>query len=153
MKFGDYIINEEKSYLGNKIGDVLTSLQDVQSDIDNLGARHLSRLAESIVNQIRKILHSGWNPKYNKRLERLQNIAVAIQKTIEERGDLKEIIPAATAELERISGELGVKINNLKAPFQDQEDIQDQDFQPTQEPDMQEPAGQEPDMQEPGLSL
>lgn len=131
-KFKEYLINEDKNYLGNKIGDVLTSVQDMQQDIDNLGSRHMSRMAEGIVNQIRKILHGNWNPKYINKLKNLQKIAVAIQKTIDEKGDLKQIIPAAAAALGDISGKLGVRINNLQAPEQEGEnDLQPQDFQPT----------------------
>lgn len=131
-KFGEYLINEERSYFGGRIADVLTSLQDIQNDMPNLGSRHLSRLAENIVNQIRKILHSHWNPKYNNKLKELQKIAVAIQKTIDERGDLKEILPSATSALEMLSGKLGVKINTLNAPEAEQgQDLQPQDFQQT----------------------
>jgi hypothetical protein len=133
-KFGEFLINEEKNYFGGRLSDVLTSLQDIQNDMDNLGTRHLSRLAENIVNQIRKILHSHWNPKYNNKLKELQKIAVAIQKTIDERGDLKQVLPASVSALEELSGKLGVKVNSLKAPeSQGEEDIQPQDFKSTQE--------------------
>ena len=134
-KFGVFLLNEERSYLGHRIGDVLSSVQELQDDMPNLGSRHLARLAENVVNQIRKILHTNWNAKYNNKLKELQKIAVAIQKTIDEKGDLKEMIPSAVAALQNLSGKLGVKINNLEAPeVPDEQDIQPQDFQPTQEP-------------------
>lgn len=115
-RFSQFLINEERSYLGHRVGNVLTSLQDLQGDLENLGSRHMARLAEEIVNQIRKILHSNWNPKYHNQLKELQKVAVAIQKTIDDRGDLREIIPAAAQVLQNLSGKLGVRVNNLDAP-------------------------------------
>jgi hypothetical protein len=131
-KFKVFLLNEERSFLGHRVGDVLTSMQDLQQDMANLGQRHLTRLAEDIVNQIRKILHSRWSPKFHKHLKELQRIAVAIQKTIEDKGNLREIIPAAVQSLQTLSGKLGVKVNNLQAPEElpGQEATQD-DFQLT----------------------
>jgi hypothetical protein len=155
-RFRSFLINEERSYLGHRIGDVLTSVQDLQGDMENLGSRHLARLAENIVNQIRKVLHSRWNPKYNNQLKDLQKIAVAIQKTIDERGDLKQILPAASQELENLSGKLGVKVNNLKAPEDDssgEDEIAPQDFQPTEPPPSEEQNPQEVPPQMPQANM
>lgn len=133
-RFKQFYINEERSYLGHRVGDVLTSMQDLQNDMANLGTRQLARMAEAIVNQIRKILHSRWTPKYQHQLHDLQKVGVAIQKTIEEKGDLKEILPAAVQALSDLSGKLGVKINDLDAPegVEDTGDpVNPQDFQAT----------------------
>lgn len=128
-RFESFLINENRSYLGHRVGDVLTALQDLEEDMPNLGSRHISKLAEGIVNQIRKIIHSNWEQKNQKYLRELQKIGVAIARTIEERGDLKEIIPGVTAALQDLSGKLGVKVNNLKAPEQmPGEDISGDDF-------------------------
>lgn len=146
-RFSNFLINEEKSYLGHRVGDVLVSLQDLQGDLENMGTRQLSRYAEEVVNQIRKILHSRWSPKYQNQLKELQKIGVAIQKTIDERGDLKQLLPAAVKSLESLSGRLGVKINNLKAPeVSDDSDLTPQDFQSTgEQPDFKKkPESQQP---------
>ena len=132
MGFRDFLINEENNYLGNKVGYVVSAAQDLQSDMQNLGSRHLNRLAEKLVNQIRKVLHGSWSVKQQPHLKNLQKIAIAIQKTIDERGDLKEILPAATAELEKVSAALGAKVNNLDAPEEmEGEDVTQDDFQLT----------------------
>jgi uncharacterized protein YydD (DUF2326 family) len=115
-KFENFLLNEDKNYLGNKVSDILSALQDIQGDIDNLGSRHLSKLAEGVINQIRTILHSNWNLKNIKYLKELQKIGVFISKTIEEKGDLKQTIPAATKALEELAGKIGAKINDLTAP-------------------------------------
>lgn len=115
-KFKLFLFNEERNFLGRKVGNVLTAMQDVQQDMPNLGSRHLTKLGEDLVNQIRKILHSRWSGKNEKNLRELQKIAVAIKKTIEDKGDLREILPTATQVMQNLSGKLGVKVNSLKAP-------------------------------------
>lgn len=115
-RFKHFLLNESRTFLGHKVNDVLTSLQDVQEDMPNLGARHLKKLAEQIVNDIRKILHSNWDVANHKYLKELQKIAVAIQKTIDEKGDLRDIVPAATQAVQTLAGRLGVKVNDLQGP-------------------------------------
>lgn len=132
--FKYFLLNEEKSYLGHRVGDVLTAMQDVQEDMPNLGSRHLTKIAEDLVDQIRKILHSSWSGKNQKYLKDLQKIAVAIKKTIEDKGDLKEILPAALQSMQQLSSKLGVKVNNLDAPEIPGQDSQPQDFQQTPTP-------------------
>ena len=107
-RFKHFLVNENRTYLGRKVNDVLTSLQDVQEDMPNLGSRHLTKLADQVVNQIRKILHSSWDVANHKHLKELQKIGVAIQKTINEKGDLKEILPAATQSVQTLAGKLGI---------------------------------------------
>lgn len=131
-RFSSFLINEERSFLGNQVGDVLSSLQSIQGDIENIGSRQLSKYSEEVVNQIRKLLHKTWNPKYHNQLRELQKIGVAIQKTIDERGDLKQVLPAAVSALSSLSGRLGVKVNNLKAP-EAGTDLSAADFQSTGE--------------------
>ncbi len=150
MSFKRFLINEEKNYLGNRVGDVLTAAQELQQDMENMGSRHLNRLADNVVNQIRKILHSQWSSKSEKHLQKLQRIAVAIKKTIEDKGDLKQILPAAVQELENISGQLGVKVNNLKAPEQmGGEDISQDDFELTGDGQNQNSQGGQPPVPQP----
>ena len=130
-RFRGFLLNEEKGHLGHKVNSVLTGMQDIQTDMGNIGSRHLNRLAEEIVNQIRKILHSNWTQKNHKYLIDLQKIGVAIMKTIEEKGDLKDVLPSATQELQNLAGKLGVKVNNLEAPEIPGKDIDQDDFEMT----------------------
>lgn len=144
QNFKSFLINEEKSHLGHRVNDVLSGMEDVQKDMDNLGSRHLNRLAEDLVNQIRKILHSQWSPKSFKHLEKLQSIGVVLAKTIEEKGDLRELLPNVIKATQQIAGKLGVKINNLQAP--EIGDIEDSDFQQTpQQPEQGQGQGMQPD--------
>ena len=153
--FKFFLLNEEKTYFGHKVGDVLTSLQDLNNDIENLGSRQLARLAEEIVNQIRKILHDSWSPKHVGHLQQLQKIGVALQKTIEDRGDLREMLPAAANSLQDLMTKLGVKTNNLEAPEIPGEDVSMDDFQSTPMPQQENPQqmGQNPMNPDPMSSM
>jgi hypothetical protein len=133
-KFKSFLINESKSYLGRKIANVLTALQELQEDMVNMGARHLLRSAEQIVNELRKILHGNWELENHGHLKGIQRVAVAIQRTIEDKGDLKEVIPAAAQALQDLSTKLGAKVNNLKAPEMPGEPVSQNDFQETPPP-------------------
>jgi hypothetical protein len=116
--FKGFLLNEEKSYLGHRIGDVLTVVQDLQTDIEGMGLRQITRIAQDIVNQIRKILHSEWSPRQMPQLRELQKVGVALMKAIEEKDDLKQIIPQLSQKIEEIGGKLGEKMNNLKGDKQ-----------------------------------
>lgn len=148
-RFKYFLINESKSYLGHRINDILTALQDIQNDMDNLGTRHLSRLAENIVNEIRKILHGQWEIQHHKHLEQLQKVAVAIMKTIEDKGDLREILPASTQAIQKIAGGLGVKTNELDAPEMPGEPVGMDDFEDTGNDPTQQAMPQQGDEQPP----
>ena len=114
-----FLINEEKAYLGHKVGDVLTSVQDLEQDLGGMGVRQIARVSDDIVNQIRKILHGQWSPKQMKHLKELQKVAVALKKAIEEKDDLKELIPQLSQAIQSISTKLGVKNNNMQGLEQD----------------------------------
>jgi hypothetical protein len=127
-------------------------MQDVQQDMPNLGTRHLIKLAEDLVNQIRKILHGHWSAKNHVHLKELQKVAVAIKKTIEEKGDLKELMPSATTMIQQLTAKLGVKMNNLDAPDATPgQDVTQQDFQMTGNGPEKPPAGGPPASGPPGM--
>jgi hypothetical protein len=136
--FGQFIINEDRAYLGHCVGDVLTAAHDLQDDIDSLGARQIARMSDNIVNQIRKILHRQWEPYHHKNLVELQAIAVMIKKAIDEKKekgstfDLKETIKMAIQKLEDVSSKLGTPVNKADAPPADAgQKLNGNDFQLT----------------------
>jgi hypothetical protein len=114
--FRQFLLNEEKAYLGHRVSGVLTAVHDLEEDIPGMGSRQITRVAEDIVNQIRKILHGQWSPKQAKHLKELQKVGVALIKAIDEKGDLKTMIPTVAQTLEDISGKLGIKTNDIQAP-------------------------------------
>lgn len=140
MKFRSFLLNENRVYLGQKIGDILTATQELKSDTKNMGTRDLVRFSERIVNQIRRILHSNWPKEEIENLKTLQKVAVAIMKAIEEKENLPEIISGASATLEKLTSKLGVPINKLgtadksadKSPEQTSPPLKQQSLGPIQ---------------------
>lgn len=116
MEFKKFLLTEQHDYLSKKIGDVLTGVHELIQGGKQVGARQLVRHSEGIVNQIRKILHTSWPRTEYKFLRRLQKCGVALAKTIEERGDLRETLNSVRNEIEQMSHKLGEPINTLGTP-------------------------------------
>lgn len=116
MRFKQFLLNENKAYLGLKVGDILTSVKEINDDSKTMGSRDLVRFSERVVNQIRRILHSNWSKEEKKFLLVLQKVAVAIIKAIDEKDDLPAVIASATTTLEKLVADLGVPINKFAAP-------------------------------------
>jgi hypothetical protein len=121
IKFRDFLLNENKHYLGQKSGDVLTSLQNLEDDVGGMGNRASLRACQGIANQIRRILHGSWEEEDVKYLKRLQKVGVALMKAIDEKEDMEEVISSCGAEMQKLIDDLEVPINSL-ASSEDTED-------------------------------
>lgn len=116
MEFKKFILNENKAYLGEKIGDILSALHNLKEASPNLGTKQIVSMANTIVNQIRRILHSDWagDKKSLMTLRKIgTNIAISTDK---KQQDLLETIEAATQEMEKLSADLGVPVNSIATP-------------------------------------
>lgn len=112
IRFKDFILNENKAFLANSIGDILNAVHDID-DGSALGIKQLMKFFEKIVARIRRILHSNWPQTEHKHLQKLQKIGVAIMNAIEQKDDLKELLPSIRSELEQISADIGMPVNYL----------------------------------------
>ena len=110
--FKQYLLNEDRAYFGERIGDVLNAVQDLVDNGNSMGTRQLVKKSDGIVNQLRRILHTNWPKKNDKELEKLQDAAVAISRAIEEKDDLVNILTSVKGSLEELSTELGEPIQN-----------------------------------------
>lgn len=115
-EFKNFIINEQKNYLTEKIGDILSATQELDDDAKNMGSRDLSRFTEKIVNQIRRVLHSNWSKENKKYLINLQKVGVSLMKSIKEKGELEKNIAGARVSLEKIISDLGLPVNKIISP-------------------------------------
>ena len=111
MDFKQFVLNEDKAYLDQRISDILSALQDLNDSADNMGARHLVSNAEAVVNQIRRVVHTHWPEKEESKLLVLQRCGVAIMRAVEEKDDLQSVLKSCQSNLEDISG--GSVANNL----------------------------------------
>lgn len=123
--FKDFILLENRVYLGSKMGDILTALQELRDDAKSMGSRSLVRYSEKIVNQIRRVLHTHWPKDEIKFLKPLQKIGVAMMKAIEEREGLEEIVSGGAGELEKVLSKMGVPINKIGSTTSDDTEPED----------------------------
>lgn len=119
--FKEFLLNENAAYLSQQIGDILDASQELVDQGPSMGARHQVKNAETIANQIRRILHSDWQKQDEKYLKVLQKIGVAIMKAIEEKDDLIGIMGTANQELVNLQSKLGEPIQNLGTPAKKEE--------------------------------
>lgn len=113
MEFKQFLLTEQKNYLAERIGDLLTGIHELVAGGKQIGTRQLIRHSDNLVNEIRKILHTTWPRSEHKHLKVLQKCGVAIAKCVDERGDLKGVLNSSRNELEKLSQKLGVPVNNL----------------------------------------
>lgn len=113
MRFWDFIITEDRRYLGQQLGDILSALQSLASDADNLGNRQLIRGTQGIVSQIRRILHDSWPDSEEHTLKTLQKVGVALAKGIDTNEDLRQVIATSVQILQKSATDLGAPINDL----------------------------------------
>lgn len=111
--FKQFLLKESNQYLNQKIGDILSAIQDIAEDSEHLGSRQLIQNCQSIVNQIRKILHSNWNKSQTRYLQILQNIGVAMMRAIDEKDNLRDVLKNCKENMESLSAEIGMPVNQL----------------------------------------
>jgi hypothetical protein len=147
MDFREFLLNEQRAYLGQKVGDILTAVQDLRDDAKSMGSKNLVRYAEKVVNQIRRVLHTHWSREETKHLKALQKVGVALMKAIEERDDLEGTITSASQELEKLSGRLGVPLHQLGTSTKDMsgpENAPDEEDTPPEHSGKGSQSGQQP---------
>jgi hypothetical protein len=113
IEFKSYLINEDNQYFGSKIGDILNAIQELSSDSANMGSRHVTRIMQEIVNQIRSVLRSKWSIQQRPFLEQLQKVGVALMKVMEEKGDIPGTLASAAHTLETVSSKIGTPLNTM----------------------------------------
>ena len=113
MSFKQFLLNENETYLGQQIGDVLSALHDLEQNKAGMGNREVTSTAEGIVNRIRRILHTNWGKDYEKHLKTLQKVGVSVMQAIDEKGELEDTLASSASEIEDMLGKMGVPQNNL----------------------------------------
>lgn len=111
--FRSFLLNESRYYLGHRAGDLLSAMQSLLDDGQQLGNRALIRAAEGLVTQIRRVLHSRWEEEEVKYLKTLQKVGVALSKAVEENADLAEVLPSAVQEMEAMLQQMEVPVNSM----------------------------------------
>jgi hypothetical protein len=113
MRFKEFLLNEQQAYLAQKVGNILTAIQELKDDAKSMGSRDLQAFTLAIVGQMRNVLHSSWPREELKFLKRIQKLAAALMKCIEDKGDLPGTVVGVASDLEKLVADMGVPINKL----------------------------------------
>lgn len=116
INFKDFILNENRILLAQKVGDILSALQDLNDNMKSIGTRMAVRNIENIVNQIRKILRTKWPDRDQNHIKNLQKCGVFLMKNIEEKNDLEFAIKTSINMLQKIVNSTQDLANNLASP-------------------------------------
>jgi hypothetical protein len=146
MEFRNFVLfTEAESKLDQRISDILSSLQDLNKNIEQMGTRNTLSSAETIVSRIRRVIHTHWPQSEKRKLEVLQAAGVAIKKAIEEKDDLEEILKTCESNIAVISG--GKKVNSLspeeESPEEEEMPEEGPDEAPEALPDQEDPKASE----------
>jgi len=113
MEFKSFVFKEAEDYFTQRTSDILNALQDLNDAADDMGTRHLVSNAQTIVNQMRRIIHTHWSQSERPSLEVLQKCAVAIMKAIDQKDDLKGVLKACQSHVESLTGRRQKPVNKL----------------------------------------
>lgn len=119
MNFKDFLC-ENKNYLAQQIGTVLSATQDLEQNTQMSNRDYLKHSAK-IRDQIRQLIRNRWQDSEIKFVKMLQKPACALAKTIDNKENLKELIPEVSKSLAEIIEKMGVPINNLTPPSEETE--------------------------------
>jgi len=126
FNFKSFLMNENKVYLAQEIGDVLNSVQELNDEVDKIGTRNLVRFSQIVINKCRGILHGHWGDENKKWLTKLQRCAVALAKAIDENDGTQEILKSIQNELQKILNKMGVPFNTISPTQSGSEQPEDQ---------------------------
>ncbi len=118
FNFKSFLLNENKVYLAQEIGDVLNSVQDLNDEVEKIGTRNLVRFSQIIVNKCRGILQGHWGDENKKWLKKLQRCAVALAKAIDENDNTEEVLKSIQNEIEGMLKKMGVPFNTISPSSQ-----------------------------------
>lgn len=113
MRFKDFMLLETEDYFTQRVSDILNALQDLNDAGGDMGARHLINNAQTIVNQMRRIIHTHWPQSEKHSLETIQKCAVAIMRSIDEKDDLEGVLKACQSHLEALAGRQDKPANKI----------------------------------------
>ena len=113
FNFKSFLLNENKVYLAQEIGDILISVQDLNDEVEKIGTRNLVRFSQIIINKCRGILQGHWGDENKKWLLKLQRCAVALAKAIDENDNTEDTLKSIQNEFEGMLKKMGVPFNTI----------------------------------------
>lgn len=113
LNFKKFIILENLQLLGDKIGNLLKDLQELQENYKDIGMTTTCNTIETIISNIQSILRGHWDSSNKKYFKNLQKIGIALSKLLEEKDDFEKILSDSVEEIKSIAMKLNVPLNDL----------------------------------------
>jgi hypothetical protein len=123
--FRSFLLLEQEDFLAQKVGDVLAALQSLSDDSGQMGNRQIIKIADNIVQEMRKILESRWSKEEEPHLRSIQKAAVAMAKAIDTNVKMVNIIAGAKSELEKVQKNIGAPLHDLGAGIEKKKGSED----------------------------
>ena len=112
-RFRRYVLREQNEFLGRQVGDILSALQSLSDDSASLGSRQMVRVADQIVDDMRRVLKGRWPAEEYQSLEELQKVAVFLKKSCDTNAKpLPDVVRACKAAVQALAGRLGTTLND-----------------------------------------
>jgi hypothetical protein len=113
LNFRKFIVLENLQLFGDKVGNLLKDLQELQENYKDIGMNSTCQTIEKIIADIQPILTGHWDSSNKKYLKGLQKVGVALSKLLEEKDDFDKVLADCVEELKNITTKLNVPINDL----------------------------------------
>jgi len=114
--FKDYLMNESRVVLGQRIGDIANAAAHLGEEAPNMGKRQIIKHVERLAAMIRRILHGSWHKRETNNLKKLQKVGVGLLKAIDEKGELEPVIQSGANELQTVLQNLQTPIHQAGTP-------------------------------------
>lgn len=108
MKFKSFLLQEGFNFSNIEAGDVLSFLQEINSNIENLKKKDLSVSLDALIARMRNLLN---NKNDKKLVSVIQKIICALKDDMESNGDFKDTIESSIYELEKYFQDKKVVLN------------------------------------------
>lgn len=114
MRFREFLLKEDRESLAERIGDILSALQNFAPIAEKRSQASLSA-AKNIVAQIRKITRNTDPRDILEQIEKLVDIGVMLSNAVDGKGDktLPQATDIAIAAIRGIVDKLGAPINTI----------------------------------------
>ena len=119
LDFRNFILNENRQFLGLEIGKIKSSLEILSSQVKEIGTKNLVSMADKIVTKIRSLLGGHWESSDYKFLLDLQTVGVNLAKALDENDNLEQVISSSAQQLDTTLKNMGVPTNDLGVASKD----------------------------------
>lgn len=113
LNFRKFILKENLQLLGDKIGNLLKDLQELQENYQDIGMKTTLATVENLTSDIQAILRGHWDSSQKKHLKSLQKVGVRLSKLLDEKDDFEKALTDCVEELKNIATKLEVPLNDL----------------------------------------